>query len=444
MTKNDKPVWIEGMALDPQHFQQWDRYHTALVYQTSALMQRFGWGFTELEVDREALTNGSFELRRCSGRTPDGLVFSLPDTSPLPDALPLKDKFPATLGSLTVLLGIPAERPDSKNCRLRGEAVQTRFFATSITVADENTGSDRLEIEVVRPNFLIVCASDRTEGLSVLPVAEVVRSASGMYSLGEAFVPPCMAIGASERLTTSVRGVLDRLVATSDALHVRRRASQGARTADPQYSGALVALNAALPVLRHHAAPSAHPEAAYLAMASLAGQLAVFAGDSDIRPAGFPPYDHEKPQQCFDHLRGVIFRILDGFLAESFMRIALEKAADTQWTARIPDPASLGSCELYLSVSGELAEKRFTDDFVYKAKIACPEELQTLIMAALPGLPLAFTTQPPANLPGGQGIFYYRLTRSGKLWDAIERNGKLSVFVPAEYRSVRMDLFAVK
>ena len=55
MTWNSKVIWSEGMFLQPQHFQQQDRYLEHLVEGRTRPLTRFAWGFTRLEIDLAAL-----------------------------------------------------------------------------------------------------------------------------------------------------------------------------------------------------------------------------------------------------------------------------------------------------------------------------------------------------------------------------------------------------
>jgi type VI secretion system protein ImpJ len=51
MSWNNRVVWSEGTFLQPQHFQQHDRYLEAYVEGRARALQAHGWGFTELALD---------------------------------------------------------------------------------------------------------------------------------------------------------------------------------------------------------------------------------------------------------------------------------------------------------------------------------------------------------------------------------------------------------
>src|SRR5262245_33289067 len=84
MTRSQQVLWSEGLFLTPQHFQRWDRYYENLVDFRVRAATRFTWGVDTLEVNREALDNGVFELLRCKAVLPDGLPLEVPEVDAPP------------------------------------------------------------------------------------------------------------------------------------------------------------------------------------------------------------------------------------------------------------------------------------------------------------------------------------------------------------------------
>ena len=65
---NNKVIWSEGMFLQPQHFQQHDRYVERLLEGRAGPLAGHAWGFVNMEVDTGALRSlGAYAKRR--GRT---------------------------------------------------------------------------------------------------------------------------------------------------------------------------------------------------------------------------------------------------------------------------------------------------------------------------------------------------------------------------------------
>ena len=79
-----RPVfWGQGMFLQPQHFQQQDRYHEARLQRALQLLVPFCWGVKSLAINETALRTCICEVERCELVTWDGTLLRLHD-----DALP--------------------------------------------------------------------------------------------------------------------------------------------------------------------------------------------------------------------------------------------------------------------------------------------------------------------------------------------------------------------
>jgi type VI secretion system protein ImpJ len=444
------PAWYEGMTLDPHHFQQWDRYHRFELDMRIRSIMPLAWGFAALDIDREALANGQISLRSCRGITQDGLFFDCPGNHALPQTQGLKDHFAPTTDRLRVCLALPAEQARGRNFQLVGspENRLTRYTVENVTLTDDNTGTTEREIGVCSPNLRIVFGNDSLDDYAVLQVAEVVRTQDGAYSLSNRFIPPCLAIGASENLMKVLRQVLEHLIAKSDALSERRRqqsAAQGELTAaEVTAMGLLHVINTFIPPLRNqYTSATCHPVEVYSDLASMAGQLLTYSAEMEMRPADLPTYDHADSGECFAVLVGVILRLLDTVLSANFVRIPLERQTDSQWVGRIQDQRLLAGAHFYLAASGEVPERKMVDELPLRMKVSGAEDIATLVNAALPGLPMTYTARPPAGLPLRPGLQYYHLEKSGRLWDSIVRSNNVAIFVPADFKGVRFELMAV-
>lgn len=71
-------LWTKGVLLSPQHFQTQDRFLEDLLEFQLSTLAFCPWGFSRLEVDREALAGGSFAIAAAAGILPDGLLFDMP------------------------------------------------------------------------------------------------------------------------------------------------------------------------------------------------------------------------------------------------------------------------------------------------------------------------------------------------------------------------------
>ncbi|WP_421701007.1 type VI secretion system baseplate subunit TssK, partial [Aliiroseovarius sp.] len=70
MSQFSKVAWKEGLFLQPQHFQQADRYLEKLVQDRTGVITPYPWGMIEMRIDRDMTQHGRFGLRTAVGLMP--------------------------------------------------------------------------------------------------------------------------------------------------------------------------------------------------------------------------------------------------------------------------------------------------------------------------------------------------------------------------------------
>src|SRR5580765_1642466 len=106
MSAHNRVIWSEGLFLQPQHFQQQERYFERYVEARCHALVPHSWGFTAIEFERDLLSIGKVALRRATGVFPDGTPFQLPDDDPLPAPIDIE----AGVHDEIVNLAIPLRR----------------------------------------------------------------------------------------------------------------------------------------------------------------------------------------------------------------------------------------------------------------------------------------------------------------------------------------------
>jgi type VI secretion system protein ImpJ len=451
MASQQRVVWYEGMTLDPHHFQQWDRYQKGMLNARFRALNPFDWGLTALEIDRESLANGEVRVTDARGVMRDGLPFDTPEQDPPPPPRAVGEYFLPTEEKLAVYLALPLERSDGVNCQLGegGTGRPVRYVSSTISALDDNTGAQERQITVSRPNLSILFGKEALEDYATIRIAELVHTTEGRYALSPRFVPPCLSIAASTTLMAMAKRLIEILAAKSASLSERRRRQPSGQidytASEVMVLGLLQTVNSFTPLLSHeYFVVKGHPESLYAALSSLAGALHTFSGDTTARPADLPNYDHNNLADCFGAIEARIVSLLEGVISQNFVQIRLDRQSDTRWVGRVPEEDLLKSAQFYLSVHGDIPERKVVDEFPMKIKIAAPEEVDALVSAALQGLPLTYAVRPPAGLPSRPGLQYFRLEKTGRFWDTIRKSAALTFFVPGEFRGLQLELFAVK
>jgi len=180
------------MYLGPHHFQAQSRYFEDSVHFALSNVSFAPYGLGGVQLDQEALRNGTLSLIHARGIFPDGLIFQMPDADPLPDARNITDLFSPVRESVNVHLAIPPRTEDGVNCTLErdGEPISTRYVAETFALHDENTGRDEKLVNLGRKNIALLLDSELTPGTVSLPIARVARDGSGHFIFDPGFIPP--------------------------------------------------------------------------------------------------------------------------------------------------------------------------------------------------------------------------------------------------------------
>ena len=443
-----KVIWFEGMTLDPHHFQQWDRHQQGVLNDRMRAVAPHGWGVVHLAFDEERLANGELALRACTGAMPDGLVFNVPDGSPLPETRNVQELVPATEERVGVHLAIPATRDGGRNVRLQGGANQreTRFVAESVSVSDENTGANERPVEVARTNVQLRLASEPQQGYSTMPIAEIVRTAGG-FALSEDFVPPCLQIGASERLMSLARQVIERLVAKSGELTDRQRNAASQRELSPSDIKAiqlLGAVNTYIPLLNNQFnGERHHPERLFETLLALAGQLSAYAGSASVRPRDYPSYEHADATACFSRIETILLEMLgEATPSSNYERLSLGRTRENLLTTSVRQEL-LQEAQLFLVTRSDThSEEQLTASLPNMLRIASPDTIDAVLQSYTKALAVEATRRLPTGMPVDNQATYFRLEKRGPFWESICDEGGIAIFLPSEFTGVEMNLIA--
>ncbi len=453
MTPNRRRViWSEGMALDPQHLQQWDRHVGGLVSARARSLTRYDWGLTRLELDRDRLSNGELAVVAVAGILPDGLVFDVPEQDAAPAARAIADAFDAGADRMAVYLAVPAERAGepvvlreggSNGATRRREA---RYVSGVVAAPDDNTGADAREIEVAAPNLQLRLGSEALDGFTAIRIAEVVRTPAGAFAFDDRFVPTSLRLAAAPPLQQAGRRLIELLVAQRAVLAERRQAILRKPAITP---ADVVALHlyevvcGAIPRVAHHAdGDGAAPEALFLTMAELAARLASWVPAA--RVPDLPLYEHADLTGCFGKLTTILWALLGEAAPEAdYIEIPLHALRPNVFAGQA-DADLLNRAALFLLAGApETADEGALVDLPTKLRVASPQTIESVLRSATRALPLEVVDTPPPGVPVRPGARVLALQKRGPFWEAIIQGAGVAVYVPAEVGRLDLKLIAV-
>ena len=435
-------IWAKGMFLTPQHLQTQDRFiESTFQFRLEALNFR-PWGFADLRIRHEALSEGNFAVSRAVGIFPDGLPFEIPTSDSAPAPKPLAQFFDADQQSVDVYLAIPSEREKGLNISVTRQNVDTRYSAEVVDVRDENTGANEKPVQFARKNFRLLLEGESREGSVALRIARVRRTA-GAFELDTTFVPPLLNIAASDYLVSILRRLVEILAAKSSILSGKRRQkSQNLAdftSTDIANFWLLYTVNSHFPILRHtYETRKGHPDSAFRILTSLAGALTTFS--MKIQPRDLPNYDHDELSRCFTELDEKLRELLETVVPSNYVSLPLKLVQPSIYATTIDDDKYLVGAKMYLAVTAEMAEADLIKRAPHLIKVSSASQVEHLVRQALPGIQMTYLAKPPGGIPVKLAFQYFALNQAGPAWEAIGKSRNLGAFVPGDIPKPQLEL----
>ncbi|TAA60118.1 type VI secretion system baseplate subunit TssK [Shinella sp. JR1-6] len=442
MSFDDKVIWSEGMFIRAQHFQQEARHvERQLRARTKALVP-YGWGLTELRVNRELLSIGQFAVERAAGVFPDGTPFSLPDGGVRLPPLMLGE----SVRNAVIYLTLPLTEPGGREVADADAELTTRYTLAEVDVADANSSDlSAAPINVGKLRLRYGLETSDRSGLVGIGLARIVEVRSdNSVVLDESYVPPAMDCSVSPILSGLLTEIVGLTNHRGEAIASRLAGTNVGTAAEITDLMMLQTINRWQPVFTHMASAAfVHPERLFVAMIGLAGELATFTA-AGHRPRPFPVYDHERLQLSFAPVAAAVRQALNAVLERSAITIPLIEHRYGIRVADVPDRSIYGKYSFILAAKADMPADALVRRLVGQIKIGAAEQITELVNAALPGVMLRALPVAPRQIPYHTGKAYFELDRSSPNWKQIAAGTGLAIHVAGDFPALELDLWAVK
>ncbi len=449
MAGEGKVVWLEGMFLRTQHFQQQDRYLERLVARRTEGLTPHGWGVETLVINRDLLQDGQFGLLDARGVFPDGTPFSLPEDVAPPIRIP-----PSTSGGARIYAALPVRQPHVKEVTTEEQPGQvTRFLAKDSEVGDTVAGKElagldsrsTIKVATLRLRFLI--DGQDLSGYSLLPVGRIADIQSERkITLDDGFIAPCLNCAAQAPLLSFASEISGRVNQRAEAVAARLGGHGSGGLAEVAELLTLQLLNRAQPLLATIEADASaqHPQFLFHSFLQLAGELATFTTDAQRAPA-FTPYRHDDLQSCFQPLVEVLREELSKILPPTAIRIPMERRKSV-FVAMVPERSLFKTATFIVAARAPMPIASLASLFPAQVKFAPGEHIATVVHSALAGIPLRPLQVAPRQLPFVRNTLYYELDRNNQFWKQLERadgSSGMAIHVGAALQDLEFELWAV-
>jgi type VI secretion system protein ImpJ len=430
------------MFLEPQHFQQHDRYLEQLLEARVGPATPHSWGFARLALDESLLAMGKLALASASGIFPDGTPFDFPGTQAGP--LPL-EVAPDTKDQL-VLLALPLRRPGGSDAEpgLDDEPGLTRYAVNDIDVFD-NCSRSPARIQVGQLRLRLMLQSELTDAYACLGAVRLLERRADKQVVPDArYIPPTLRANDNPVLAGYAREVAGLLRQRGDTLAAL--VTQPGRGGVGEIADFLLlqTINRYEPLFINYThARLLHPERLFLTCLQLAGELSTFSSASR-RVAAYPDYLHDDLETSFTALLADLRRSFSMEQQRAAVPIALQERQFGVRVAVIADQELVTSACFVLAVGAQLAPEVLRVRFPSQVKIGPVERIRDLVNLQLPGIPLRPMAVAPRQIPFHAGYNYFELERGGELWKQLERSGGMAMHIAGDFPGLELELWAIR
>ncbi|MFJ1302737.1 type VI secretion system baseplate subunit TssK [Pseudomonadota bacterium AL_CKDN230030165-1A_HGKHYDSX7] len=446
MSYSAKILWGEGLLLRPQHFQRQDAYHEDRLAEMARALHPYAWGLRSIRFDAAALSNGMLRATELSAVFPDGELYNAPHGDALPPPVALTALDGVTEAVFYLALHPLKETGGNYRDGQAAEVFDSRYTHGNQPAPDLYTAATTAELAYLRKNVRLISEFEPRDELLAIPVARVRRTASAGYEIDNTFIGPSLAVAASGALHEQLRRLLDALQAKVNALYgFHREPSKNIiefRSGDVASFWLLHTANeayAALSHLFHH--PQLHPERLFQEMARLAGALMTFSKEHTL--ADLPVYRHDAPGPAFARLDEILRDLLETVISTRYFSIVLEEVRPSFHVGRLDSDKLDETTSLFLAVQAALPASEVSEQVPMRFKVGAPDDVEKLVLSAMPGVQLTYTPQVPPAVPVKPGAVYFSLQTRGSLYDRMLQARSIAIYAPAGIPELKLDLIAV-
>ncbi len=443
MSLDNKVVWSEGMFLNPQHFQQQERYIERLVDSKYSALGAYQWGLLNFDIDRNLLSLGKVSVIKARGVMPDGTPFDVPQV----DAPPAVIDIAESTQNEVICLCLPVKREGARDIVSDTSSQNlARYSRCNQLIRDVcSDSSDTISIDVGQLNLKLLPASDDLSGyicLGLLCVSEV-RDDKNIL-LDDTYIPACLDCRQSPKLS----GYLSELVGL---LHSRGEAIAG-RLADANRGGTaevadymlLQLINRLEPRARHMAhIEGLHPVDLFAQLVQVAGELATFV-TGEKRTSQFPGYRHDDLDACFTPVMTILRNSFSTVHEQTAINLELVNKKYGIRVAEIVDRSLIGSAAFVLAVKADMPEESVRNHFPAQVRIGPVERIRQLVNAAMPGIALKPMPVAPRQIPFHAGYSYFQLEPHSDFWNELKHSGGFAIHVGGDFPGLILEFWAIR
>jgi type VI secretion system protein ImpJ len=442
MHAGSKILWSEGLTLGPQHFQLQDIYHETRLHSVASAMNPYYWGVRTVQWNVDGLGHDRLSAESMSVIFPDGATYDAPGADLLPESVDLS-RLPADAQTFTFHVALAVVKPHGGNVEPNG-----RYVRHDTEALDLYSEAVPIDLPMLKKQARLVSDFSPRDPLTSVAAVRLRRAQEGGFEIDHSFIPPSVAIGAAPRLRRMLESLISALTAKVESLqrtHRKATADTYEMSKGDISSWWMLNIVSTASVLLTHIArtPGHHPQVLYEQLLTLAGGLMTFS--DRYRASDLPAYRHDALGAVFAKMDALVRDLVDTVISTKYFMIAL--VADPHRPSllcAILDPKKVTKdTQLCLAVSANMPAVELVAAVPIRLKVGSPDDLEKILISALPGVPLTHMPQVPAAVPVRPNCYYFALSHRSPLYENALMIGELAVYALDGIPGLNVELIAI-
>lgn len=443
MSLDSKVVWSEGMFLNPQHFQQQERYFERLLEGKCSAYGAYGWGMHEFEIDQQLLSLGKVSVTKARGVFPDGLPFSFPDVDEPPPVFDV----PENTHNSILYICVPVKRPGAVDVIEQGNSQGlSRYYSFEQETRDvSHESGDNILLNVGKLRFRLMLESDDRSGYACIGLIRIAESREDKnVLLDDNYIATCLDSNKSTKLAAYLTEIIGLLHHRGEAIAGRLADTNRGGTAEIADYMMLQLINRIEPMSNHLSTMNGlHPVDLFAESVQMVGELSTFVSKNKRSPS-FPVYLHDDLQATFTPVITELRSCLSMVYEQTAISLNLVEKKYGIRVAEIADKSLIGTAMFVLSVRADVPEEALRTHLPAQIKIGPVERIRQLVNAAMPGIGLKALPVAPRQIPYHSGYTYFQLDQQSDFWNELKHSGGFALHIGGDFPGLEMEFWAVR
>lgn len=410
----NKPLWLEGMLIKPQHFQLSENYFE-MLFKESLKQTPYNTGFKYLQLDYRYLKQGQLSIHDASGIMPDGTLFTLTINSQLENNLNI-----VTKKSQTLYLCLPTEN----NKRYQHEIEKVSNWLNPELPAHET--------DIGKLNFSIFDEQHALQYPNRLALAKV-EYISGKFKVNADFCPAILDIFSNENskkfytqfcqlLNDTIKNLADTSHKKTERIIVEKLVASNLQTA-----------LANCRLIKHH--EYTHPFTLFKIIYRLNYAL---AGILKLETHDLFDYHHDEIMLAYINHFEALQKAISSPPDSRVQFIRFNQTNDLQWESENIETKHLQKKQCILSIKSDIHTKNDLQRFLKNSKFTSTDKINECIQYGLSSKHLEILENPPNEIPYHAKTMYAHVDVM-----KLPPSNRLSFYIPEKTDDIEVNLWII-